>query len=144
VLAIDTDVLAGERAEVDAMVAAGGAQNDAFMHEAVLLHAPAQPALDQQAFDGMLQHAGTDAVLHVIAGMRLKHDSVDAALLQQVRQQQSGRPSADDADLGAEGGLLSAPRDYRHASIQAYSAEQEESRCKTRHPPNLWRRSSTC
>jgi hypothetical protein len=49
----------------------------------------------------LLQHAGADAALDVIAAVRFQHDTVDAGALQQQRQEQPGRTRADDSDLRA-------------------------------------------
>ena len=47
----------------------------------------------------LLQHAGADALLDMPARARLQHDGLDALQMQQMRQQQAGRPGSDDPDL---------------------------------------------
>ena len=50
----------------------------------------------------LLQHAGADAMLDVVAVVRLEHDALDPGHLQQARQREPGRSGADDADLGSQ------------------------------------------
>lgn len=47
-----------------------------------------------------LQHTGTCAAEHVLAGPSLQHNALDAVPVQDLRQQQPGWPAADDRDLG--------------------------------------------
>ena len=48
--------------------------------------------------------AGTDAAEHVLTGLALKNDSLDASLVQQLAEQQTGRSRADDRNLGSRWG----------------------------------------
>ena len=50
-----------------------------------------------------LDHAGADAAEHVLAGLPLQNDVVDAVLMQELAEQQSRRAGPDDGDLGAHG-----------------------------------------
>ena len=87
--------------EVDAVTAAAEAQLDAMMREAFALKAFADAGFDQQIDGALLQYAGAHAVLDVFAVATLEHDRVDARKMQQMRQQQAGRPRADNAYLRA-------------------------------------------
>ena len=62
-----------------------------------------QPLVEAQfvhQVDGaLLQHAGAHAVLDVGAAARFEHDAVDAFAIEQMREEQAGRPRADDGDL---------------------------------------------
>jgi hypothetical protein len=56
--------------------------------------------LDEQIDSPLLEHAGADAPLDVLAAPRLEHDRVDPQQVEQVREHEPGRPGSDDADLG--------------------------------------------
>ena len=49
----------------------------------------------------MLDQAGADAVLDIVAAAVLDDDGFDAGEMQQMRQHRPGGPGSDDADLGA-------------------------------------------
>ena len=51
----------------------------------------------------VLQHAGANARQHVIPGVLLEQDVVDALEVQQLGQHEAGGAAADDRDLGAHG-----------------------------------------
>ena len=106
VLAVDGDVPAGEGGEVDPVVAAGEAQVHAVVRQALAPQAVADAGGDQQVLDAVFQHAGADAVFHVLARAGFQHHRLDAAQVQQVGEQQAGGTGADDANLGAHGRLL--------------------------------------
>ena len=59
------------------------------------------PACVEQVDRALLEHAGADALLDVLAAAGLQHDRLDALGLQQLREHQSRRPGADDPDLRA-------------------------------------------
>lgn len=100
-LTVDHDVPAGEGLEVDPVIAAIEAQQNAVMTDAVLLHAGSDTDLGEQGFRGVFEEAGADAGFDVFAGVALKHDGVDAAQIQQMREEKAGRAGTDDGDLGA-------------------------------------------
>ena len=60
--------------------------------------------LAEQVDGALLEHAGTDARLDVLAAAALEHDRLDARPFEQARQRQPRRPRADDADLRPHGG----------------------------------------
>ena len=100
VLRVDGDRAAGELGERDAVAAAAEAQIDAFVHEALALHALAHAALRQQVDRALLEHAGADRGLDFLAAARLDHHRGDALEVQEVREEQAGRARSDDGDLG--------------------------------------------
>ncbi len=56
----------------------------------------------EQVDGALLEHAGADAVLDVVAVARLEHDALDARDLEQAREREPGRAGADDPDLGSQ------------------------------------------
>jgi hypothetical protein len=48
----------------------------------------------------MLEHAGTDAVLDVMTIASFKHHRLNTLRLKQSRQQETGRPGTNNANLG--------------------------------------------
>src|SRR5262249_13854307 len=72
VLRVDHDgAAAGEAREVHAMTAAGEAQVDPLVHEALALHAFADAGCFQQVYRALLQHAGADRGFDLLPGARL-------------------------------------------------------------------------
>ena len=67
------------------------------------VHARADAGLVEQIDRDLLDHAGADAAEHVVAGVPLEDDVVDAGLVQQLAEQQAGRTGADDGDLRPHG-----------------------------------------
>ena len=65
------------------------------------LHALADAGLDQEIARPLLDQAGADAALDVVAAAVLDDDRLDAGAMQKMREHQPGRPGADDPDLGA-------------------------------------------
>ena len=61
----------------------------------------------QQLDRALLQHPGPDPLLDVLAATQLQHHRVDAVQVEEVRQQQPGRPRPDDPHLGPHGRSLS-------------------------------------
>lgn len=90
-------------------VQAPEAKVDAVMRQADRPHALADAGRAQCFGRSVLQHAGADAVLHVLARARFQNNAVDALEVQEVRKQEASRPGADDANLGAHGALSSPP-----------------------------------
>ena len=82
------------RATLEAHLEAGVAQP-------LAMHARAHAGGVEHIDRALLEHAGADAVLDVLAAVILDDHAVDAAQLQQPREQQAGGARADDADLGA-------------------------------------------
>ena len=99
-LAIDGDVLAGERLDVDTDQMVGGGEVEAFLHQPL----GPQPLVEAQSFHQVgrhrLQHARTDTAEDI--GRRLAFDdhAVDACRAQQMPEQQARGTCADDDDRG--------------------------------------------
>src|SRR3546814_18013188 len=87
--------------EFDSVALAGKGELDAVMGEALGMHAGADAGLVEQVGSALLDHAGADAAEHIVAGLALKDDVVDAVAGQQLAEQQAGRAGAADGDLGA-------------------------------------------
>ena len=99
-LAVDGDGLAGQRAEVDANAPAANGNLGAVMHQPFAMQALGDACLFQQRNRSLLQHAGANAGLDVVARPRFQNDALDAMDLQQAGEQKPCRPGSDDAHLG--------------------------------------------
>jgi hypothetical protein len=55
----------------------------------------------QQLDRTRLERAGTNSMEHMLPGLPLQYDAVDAVSIEDVRQQQPGWSSADDRHLGS-------------------------------------------
>ena len=69
-LAVDGDGLAGQRAEVDANAPAADGDLDAVMHQAFAVQPLGDAGLFQQGDRSLLQHAGANASLDIVARPR--------------------------------------------------------------------------
>ena len=78
-------------------------QLDAAVGEALAVEAVGEPEAAQQLDGRVLEHAGPDAVLDVLAVALLEHDAVDAPRREQVGEHEPGRTGADDRHLGLVG-----------------------------------------
>ena len=65
------------------------------------MHARADTRLVKQVDGDLLDDAGADAVEHILAGLPLDDDVIDAVLMQKLTEQQARRPGTDDRDLGS-------------------------------------------
>jgi hypothetical protein len=101
VLAVDGDRLAGQLLEGDAVRAAVEADLERRVHHALAVQARGDPGGVEDVDGALLEHPGADARLDVLAAGALEDDRLDAAQVQEVRQDQPGRTGADDANLGA-------------------------------------------
>ena len=99
-LAVDDDRAAGQLGEVDAVPRAVETQLGALVRHALGVHPLADAGLAQRFGGAVLEHAGAHARLDVRAVAPLEHDRLDALQVQQLGQQQPGRPGADDRHLG--------------------------------------------
>ncbi len=91
---------AGQLAHRHVMTLPVELQVDAAVDDALAVHALADARIAQQVDRALLQHAGTDALLDVLARAVLEDYRLDALARKQLRQRQSGRPGAHDPDLG--------------------------------------------
>ena len=90
---------AGELVEGDPVALAAEAKLHAVVHEALALQALAHPHLDEQVDRALLEHAGADPSLHVLAVAVLEDDRLDALEVEEVPEHEARRPRADDPDL---------------------------------------------
>src|SRR5262249_47380855 len=72
-----------------------------MMHESFAHHALADAAFAQQIDRALFEHARAQRRLDFASAARLQNDGRNAGAVQQMRQQKSCRPRADDADLRA-------------------------------------------
>ena len=99
-LAVDRDrPPAGEPAEVDAVALAVEAQLDAAVDERLAVQTVAEAGVGEQLDRALLEDARADAVLDVLAAAVLEHDRLDPLEVEEVREQQAGRPGPHDSDL---------------------------------------------
>ena len=98
---LDRDAPAGELRHVDVVGAAAVAKE----HAGVLEPLTGEPLADAEVVhqvDGvLLEQAGADALVHVLARPGLEDHRLDALALQQERERQPRGPRTDDADLGS-------------------------------------------
>ncbi len=72
----------------------------AVVHECLAVEALGEPEAAQELDARVLEHAGADALLDVLAAAVLEHDRLDAPRRQEVGQDEPGRSGADDPHLG--------------------------------------------
>ena len=99
------DAAVRQLAERDAVPLARELQRDAVVHDALAAHPLADAGGVQQVDGALLQHAGADAGLDVLAAASLEHHRLDAGQVQQLREHEPGRAGADDRDLRAHGAV---------------------------------------
>src|SRR5207245_9343755 len=75
---------------------------EAVVSEAFLPRRPASTERVHQVDTALLEHARLDDGLDVVATALFDNDRFDTLEVQDVRQQQSGRAGADDADLRSD------------------------------------------
>jgi len=102
-LPVDRDRAAGQRAQVDAVLLAVEREAQPVVHQALAFQARAEAGVAQRVGRPLLQHAGADPPLDVLAAARLEHDGVDARAVQQVAEEQPRGSGSDDRDLRALG-----------------------------------------
>jgi hypothetical protein len=98
-LAVDDDRLPGQLVERDAMTLAVELELDAVVDDSLALHPLAHPRLGEQVGGSLLEDAGADPRLYILAGAALDHHRVDALEVQEVRERQARGAGADDPDL---------------------------------------------
>ena len=76
---------------------------DAPVMDSLALHARAGAHIDQKIGGPVLDQAGTQSVLDVLAAAVLDDDGVDPLHVQEPRQHQPSGPRTDDADLSTHG-----------------------------------------
>src|SRR5205823_11502465 len=98
-LAVDHDPPPGQVDEVDPVAAASELEVDALVDQALAIHPLPGAAPAQELDRALLEDAGPYPALDVLATAALQDDRLDPRPMQQVRQQQAGRPGADHAHL---------------------------------------------
>ena len=76
--------------------AAAEGEFDAVMHQAFAMRARAGADLIEQRHRALFEQAGADAAEHIVGRLAFQDDVVDAVAVQQLSEQQSRRPGADD------------------------------------------------
>src|SRR5262249_49160803 len=100
-LAVDGHALADELAEIDVVQGAAEGKIDAVVEHALALHARADARFHQEVARPLLDQAGADAALDIVAAAVFQDDAVHALEMEEMRQHQPGGPGADDTDLRA-------------------------------------------
>ena len=72
---------------------------DAAVDDALPVGALADARVAEQVDRALLEHAGADPVLDVVAAAALEHDRLDARAVEQLGEREAGRAGADDPDL---------------------------------------------
>ena len=98
-LAVDHHGLAGQLFERQAMARAVDADLHAVVDETVGMHPGADAGLVQQIHRDLFDDAGAHAAKHMVGGLPLQDDVLDAAFVEELTQQQPGRAGTDDDDL---------------------------------------------
>ena len=110
-LPVDHHRSTGQRGEADPVPFPGHLQVDAVVDQTLPVHPIADTRRAEQVDRLLLEDAGPDPGLDVLAGAVLDDDAVDAGVGQQAREEEAGGACADDPDLGAE--------DVAHGARQA-------------------------
>ena len=93
-LAVQGDRATGDQAfERDAVRLPAEPQLDAVVDESFLLQPVTQAGRDERVHRPLLEHASPDPLFHVVPAVRLEHQRIDAAPVQQVREQQPPGPA---------------------------------------------------
>jgi hypothetical protein len=76
------------------------AQVDAVVDQALARQSIAETGFDEQIDRALLEDTRADPMLDVLPAASFNNDRFDPLEVQEMRQQQSGGPGADDPDLG--------------------------------------------
>src|SRR6476661_5240032 len=98
-LPVNRNALVHQFFEVNTVQIAIDADIDPPMQHALALHAAADADVDEEVSSPMLDQAGTDAILDVIAAAVFDDDRLDALKMQQPCQHKSSGPRSDNSDL---------------------------------------------
>ena len=101
-LAVDRDLAAGQLCDLDVLRAPLAPEVDAIVHEALAIQPLAHVERSQQVDGVLLEQAGSNPALEIVARTVLDDHRLDARALQQQCERQPGRPGADDANLCAQ------------------------------------------
>ena len=99
-LPVDHDrASAGELVQIDAMATPAESDLDAVVHEPFGVDPLAETYRAQKVDDALFENAGTNARDHVLLRAVLEHDRLDPLAVEKMREEQPGRPCADDPHL---------------------------------------------
>jgi hypothetical protein len=102
-LAVDHDGgTAGQVAQRHAVALAVELEADAVMDDPLTEEPLAGARPDERVDGALLEDAGPDPVLDMVAASRLEHHRLDALGAQELGEGQAGGPGSHDADLGAQ------------------------------------------
>jgi hypothetical protein len=101
-LAVDRDrATIGKIAERDPVTLALELQVDSVVDDSLAVQPFGDAGAFEQLHGALFEQPRPDPPLHVVAATVLEHDRFDSRLLEQPREQQPGRPGADDRNLGS-------------------------------------------
>src|SRR5262249_33700427 len=104
-LAVDGDrATARELGERNAVRPTVETQLDAVVDETLAVEPVGEVELAEEVDGALLEDAGADAGLDVVARAVLEDDGVDAAAGEGMSEDEAGGAGADDRDLGTHGG----------------------------------------
>jgi hypothetical protein len=75
---------------------------DPAVRDSLTIHARANAGVAKQVDRSLLEDAGTDSMLDVLAIAVLEHDRLDPLAREKLREREPGRARADDPDLRAQ------------------------------------------
>ena len=101
-LRVDRDSFpSGQFTEVNAMAAALEAKFNSVVDESFFLHPRAHAHIGEQIHCALLQYAGPDPLLNILAAAIFENDGFDALQVEKMGQHQTRRSCAHDSDLRA-------------------------------------------
>ncbi len=83
----------------DPVTLAAELELDPVVDDSLALHPPADARPGEEIRRPLLEHAGADARLDVLAAAALDQDGIDAFEVQELGEREAGRSRADDRDL---------------------------------------------
>ena len=96
-LGVDGHVVAGQARQVDAGAFAVDGELDGVVDVGFAVHAVPDAGLAHEAHGALLEDAGADGLLDLLAGAGLEDHGFDAVVVvQEVREGQTGGAGADD------------------------------------------------
>ena len=102
-LAVDHDVAAaGQFGQIDAMGVVLAGDGETVMRKTFGMHPRAGAGLFQHLHGTFFKHPGAHAREHMVEAGALEDQRLDSDVVQQLAEQQAGRTSANDANLGGQ------------------------------------------
>ena len=98
-MAVDYDLFAGQRSDVDMDQPLAIGQIEPAMREALSLHAGVEAQPFHQSDGNLFEYARADARQYMGSRVSLQHNARDAFCMKQMAKQQTGRAATDNADL---------------------------------------------